>query len=106
MCDFESNWANGLNIHMVRKHANIEQLDGSVSLSDNLDEHDRYLKTIMYQKEEKLGTVYQTFLDVIDVIETSDLKEEAKDVEKDKVLETRKKAFGNEFQHFPPWNAK
>ena len=106
MCDFESNWANGLNIHMARKHADMEQLDGSVSLSDNLDDDDKYLKTIMYWKEGRLGTVYQTFLDVMDVIETSDLREEAKDVEKEKVLETRKKAFGNDYQHFPPWNAK
>ena len=73
--------------------------------SDNLDEDDQYLKTTMYWKEGKLGTIYQTYLDVLNVIETSDLDEEAKAVEKNKVLETRNKAFGMDFKHFPPWKA-
>ena len=54
MCDFESNWVNGLNMHMARKHANIEQLDGSVSLRDNLEDNDNYINTIMYWKEGSL----------------------------------------------------
>ena len=32
ICDFKSNRATGLRIHMSRKHANIEQLDGNTSL--------------------------------------------------------------------------
>jgi hypothetical protein len=66
---------------MARKHTNIEQLDGSDSLSDDFDEEDSYVKTIHYWKRGKLGSIYQHFLDVMDVIETSDLTEEAKDAE-------------------------
>ena len=44
--------------------------------------------------------MYPTFLDVIDVIETSALKEEAKDVEKEKMLETRKNALGKTLSIF------
>ena len=46
ICDFESNWENGLNVHMSRKHANIEQLDGCDSFDDELDEKDKYMKTL------------------------------------------------------------
>ena len=28
ICDFSSNWENGLKIHMSRKHSKIEQIDG------------------------------------------------------------------------------
>ena len=40
ICDFRSNKANGLRIHMSRKHARIEQLDGNTSLpsQDQIDE--------------------------------------------------------------------
>lgn len=81
ICDFESNWANGLNVHMPRKHANIEQLDGCDSMSDELDENDKFMKTLHYWKNGYLGTVYQSYLDVIDVIKESDLTEETKDDE-------------------------
>ena len=29
LCDFTSNWENGLQIHMTRKHNTIEQIDGN-----------------------------------------------------------------------------
>ena len=29
ICYFVSNWANGLRVHMIRKHQQIEQLDGT-----------------------------------------------------------------------------
>ena len=38
MCDFVSNWANGLTIHMKRTHARIKQLDGY----DDVEESDKY----------------------------------------------------------------
>jgi hypothetical protein len=97
---------------MTRKHPHMEQLDGSDSIrqldgsdsiSDDLDEDDNYLTTIQYWKEGKLGIVFQTFLDVI---EKSELTEESKDVEKAKVLEARKNAFGTDFEFFPPWSSK
>ena len=37
MC-FQSNRRTGLQVHMSRKHATIEQLDGNTSLSNDVDE--------------------------------------------------------------------
>ena len=34
LCDFVSNRKNGVAVHMSRKHPNIEQLDGNVTLSE------------------------------------------------------------------------
>ena len=100
ICDFKSNWANGLRIHMTRKHNSIEQLDGC----DDLEENDKYLSCSNYWKEGQIGTVFQTYLDAIDIIDKSDLREDDKDVEKSKVLEARKQAFGTNFRFFPPWS--
>ena len=93
---------------MTRKHKKIEQLDGCDSVSDVMDEdkdEDKYMKTVHYWKQGKVGTVFQTFLDVMDVIENSDLTKESKDLEKTKVLAARKEAFGNDFELFPPWSS-
>ena len=38
------------------------------------------------------------------IIEKSDLKEDAKQVEKSKTLEARKVAFGTKNKFFPPWS--
>ena len=56
ICDFESNWANGLSVHMSRKHAEIEQLVGGNSVSDDNPDNDddKYLKTIQYWHNESL----------------------------------------------------
>ena len=51
LCDFSSNRKSGLSVHMARKHALIEQLDGSVDLNkdsrdvDHDEEIEQYLKT-------------------------------------------------------------
>ena len=100
ICDFESNWENGLSVHVTRKHTIIEQLDGNDSLRDDMDEDDKYMKTVHYWEQGMLGTVFQTYLDVVDVIEKSDLTEEMKDLEKTKVLAARKEAFGKDFDTF------
>ena len=86
---------------MTRKYANI---DGSDSLNDDLDEDDKYVKTLQYWKQGKVGTVYQIFLDVLNVIETSDLSEEDQNIEKAKVMESRKNSFGSDSEHFPLWS--
>ena len=106
LCDFKSNWANGLNIHMTRKYQNMEQLDGSNSISDDLEEDDKYFKTIQYWKKGKLGTIFQMYLDALEIIDESELTGTAKDDEKARVLEARKKAFGTDFEFFPPWSSK
>ena len=70
-----------------------------------MDEDDKYMKTVHYWEHGILGTVFQTYLDVMDVIEKSDLTEELKDLEKTKVLAARKEAFGKDFELFPPWSS-
>ena len=104
ICDFKSNWANGLRTHMTRKHASIEQLDGSDSATDDLEILDRkYKNTEHYWAEGRIGRVYQAFLDANDIIENSDLNEEGKAIERFKLLEARKCSFGGSYKHFPPW---
>ena len=102
ICDFESNWANGLKIHMAKKHANLEQVDGNDTVLEDIE--DDY--TEHYWKTGKLGTIYQTYLDVNEIIKSSNLSEESKDDEIAKALEARKFAFGSHYQHVPPWNLK
>ena len=107
ICDFTSNWENGLQIHMTRKHLNIEQIDGNDTfVSEDLEEDDKYSGTCHYWKTGRLSTVYQSFLDANDIIDHSNLTEERKSSEKAKVLDARKCAFGSNFNHVPPWNQK
>ena len=62
---------------MIRKHCNIEQIDGNISVtSDKFDE--------------QLGTIFQSFLDANDIIEENNLEEEVKIEEKEKVLQACK----------------
>jgi hypothetical protein len=103
ICDFRSNWANGLTIHMTRKHSKIEQLDGCISVSEDLEEDEKYYGTRDYWKEGRIGTAYQTFLDAIDIVDESDLAEETKEVEKIKVFDARKCALGTNFNCFSHW---
>ena len=104
-CDFKSNWRNGLSIHLSRKHWRIEQLDGNDD--GDTDEDREYDETIKYWKEGKISTVYQSFLDVNAIIEKSDLAEHEKKVEKEKVMEARKVAFGDDlYRYYPPWRAR
>ena len=104
ICDFRTNWRNSLNIHISRKHSKIEQLDGLNDIKDD-EEYDKNSK--YYWKNGKISSVYQTFLDVNRVIEESDLIEHEKEIEKHKVLEARKEAFGESlYKYYPPWDRK
>ena len=47
--------------------------------------------------------MYQSFLDANHIIENSDLDEGSKVEEKQKLLEARKLAFGDNFRRVPPW---
>jgi hypothetical protein len=91
-----------MSIHVARKHSSIEQLDGS----DDLEEIDKYSDTCHYWKTGRLGTVFQTFIDANEIIDSSNLSEVTKESEKTKVLDARKCAFGENFTHVPPWNQK
>ena len=75
---------------MERKHKNIEQVDGS----DDFVETDKYPDTCHYWKTGRLGTEFQTFTDANEIIDNSNLSEENKEIEKAKILNARKCAFG------------
>ena len=87
---------------MTRKHPNIVQIDGNHA--DNEDvEDEKYSSTDHYWKTGNLGTIFQTFLDAKDILKKSDLSEETKAIENDKIVEARKRAFGPDFKYYPPW---
>ena len=91
-CDFVSSWATGLEIHESRAH------DECVDVGSR----DIYEYTKHYWKKGWLGQTYQCFLDATAVIEESKLSEEQKSIEKDKILEARKKALGASYKDDPP----
>ena len=101
ICDFESSWERGLNVHMGIKHSNIEQLDGN---DDVLEIENKYDNTEHYWIKGRIGVTYHTFLDANYLIDRSNLPAEEKRIEKEKLLEARKVAFGTSFRNFPPWN--
>ena len=47
---------------------------------------------------------YQTFLYINSKIENSNLTQAEKELEKDHALQTRKVAFGKDFEYYPRWN--
>ena len=100
LCDFVSKWNNGLSIHIAKKHGKIEQLDGHSDVCDD----ENYFRTRNYWSTGYLGTVYQTYLDALDLIKKSDLNESEKEKEIAKVLEARKDAFGPNYKYNPPWS--
>ena len=100
ICAFQSSWENGLKIHTGRKHKNIVQVDGC---DDEMDANDAYEKTVRYWETGKLGMAYYTFLDVMEVIENSELLEKDLLEEKLKVTEARKQAIGYNYKLYPPW---
>ena len=104
ICDFVSSWETALQIHMSKKHSTVEQVDGNATLTgEDLVEDEKYSDTCHYWKTGKIGTSFQTFLDVNEIIDGSNLSEVIKDVEKAKVLEARKCAFGENYEYVPPW---
>lgn len=55
LCDFVSNRRNGVAIHMSRKHPNIEQLDGNVTLSEpKLNSYGKYRPEILNEVHEEI----------------------------------------------------
>ena len=104
ICDFVSSWETGLQIHMTKKHSMVEQVDGNATLTDDdVLEDDKYSDTSHYWKTGLLGTAFQTFLDANEIINSSNLSEVTKEIEKAKVLEARKCAFGENYKYVPPW---
>ena len=56
ICDFRSNRRTGLKVHMSRKHATIEQLDGNMTMpiEDHLDEEFEYYLQTGYMRNPSL----------------------------------------------------
>ena len=70
-------------------------------------EHSKHEDTLDYYKTGKITTIYQTYLDICEDIENSDLGDLEKEAEKEKVLQARKEAFGEEnFRYYPPWKKR
>ena len=101
ICDFKSEWKNGLEIHMSRKHGKIEQLDGAIDDSQIDDE--RYERSCYYWEKGRIGISYETYCDIMKIIEESDITDQEKETEKVKVTEARKKTFGQKYKYFAPW---
>ena len=85
---------------MSPKHKVMEQHDGMMEV---VEDDQLWIRTQRYWTTGILGTVYQTYIDVLNVIEESCLDEESKQNEKDQVLDARKKAFGDDYRYYPPW---
>ena len=105
ICDFVSNWKTGLSIHLSRKHGNIEQLDGH---NDSSFSDEKYDSSRHYWETGRLGKRYQTYLDASEIIDKSDISEDDKLIEKEKLSNARKSVFcvqdKQNFKYFPPWN--
>ena len=77
ICVFSSNWESGMHIHITKKHANIEQVDGNETLiDDDWEEDTKYTETSHYWRTGRLGTVYQAFIDANNIIDNSNLPED------------------------------
>ena len=49
---------------------------------------------------------FQCYLDANEILEKIDFTEEEKVIEKNKVLEARKFAFGTDYIYVPPWKSR
>ena len=90
---------NGLKVHQAKYlgKPHMSNGNGDILIGTERD------STLKYWKTGKMISVYQTYLDVIQEIESSRLSEEEKEVEKENALEARKTALGSTYLKFPPW---
>ena len=80
LCNFTSNWKNGLSIHLSRKHSKIEEIDGNISI-DSDKEDEKYIDTERYWETGILTTIFQSYLDANHIVECSTLSVLAKVVD-------------------------
>ena len=88
---------------MAKKHEMIDQLDGNISFDEGSTIDEKYENTDHYWRRGWLGPIFRMFLDANEVIDRSNLNEENKAKEKEKVLEARKTVFGENYKWYPPW---
>ena len=48
--------------------------------------------------------MFHSFLTANDIIDSSEMSEDWKKIEKEKILQARKTAFGSSYSNFPPWS--
>ena len=104
ICDFTSNWENGLNVHMARIHRKIDQIDGHSDQPDDEKDDEKNDGSQHYWKSGWLGGAFQSFKDAFEVIEECDIPDDDKKIEHAKLLDARKTALGASFSYFPPWS--
>ena len=100
ICDFKSKGGNGLEIHMTRKHGMIQLVDGAIGGTKDDMKYDR---SVHYWKTGRIGISYQTYNDILDIVENSELPDIEKKNDISKVTEARKEMFGSNYKNFPPW---
>ena len=101
ICDFCSNFENGLKVHLARKHSKVEQLDGHY---DEDPDDDEYAGSKHFWKNGWLGGAFQSFCDANKVLDACDISQEEKRIIKAEILEARKIALGSNFMYYPPWD--
>ena len=104
LCEFTTSRRVSLNIHTSMTHKVIEQLDGNDSSSEEV-----YAKS--YWERDQLGTGYQSYLDVIENIESANISNEDKSNETKRAMKAREDAFVKLGQtvesihsRWPPWS--
>ena len=85
------------------KHKTIVQLDGNNDEDSDDSKDDIFTSTENYWRTGKLGTSFQAFLDANSLVDDSGLDEEERTIEKELILDARKRAFGEEIRFYPPW---
>ena len=70
---------------------------------DDSDIDEKYERSEHYWKTGRIGIAYHVFLDANSIVEESNLSNEEKEIERIKILESRKDFFGKSFFKYPPW---
>ena len=103
VCDFKTSRKVSFNIHTSMKHNEIEQLDGNDSNSEEV-------YAAYYRERDHMGTGYQSYLDVVENIESANIAKEEKSNEIVRAMKAREDAFVKlgqtvESIHngWPPW---
>ena len=95
-CDFETSSSIRLKVHSKCLHSETT----TSQLAKMLKE--KYESTEHYWKTGRLGISYQSYVEALSVIDAC-LPRYEQVVERDLLLEARKKQFGIEYSTYPPW---
>ena len=103
LCEFITSRKTGLDIHISKKHKEIQQVDGNSS-----DLEESYAEK--YWERDYMGTTYQNYLDVVEDINSLDLSYEEKQIEIERAKSKRMEDlldYGfdqKEIEEMPPWH--